>query len=207
MEVQLNPILPTDTYAKSSQAINEVRSGLRSVASAMEMIGIEHPDQEMDNILLDKFKASPEVQKMLIEAAGKRMGLREIQRRRMPLNQLMELLPTLPPALQQAIQGTLMGGGAQPGGMPMPPEGGPQGQMGLPPEVMAALAQQGQGAAGPPGMAAPGIQAAPGVQAAPGPPNPGPAMLAQIAHAGPVVRPSGIATGREPGVRQRGMEG
>lgn len=186
VDVTLNPLLPTDTYAKSSQAINEVRAGLRSIASAMEEIGIEHPDKEMDNILLDKFKASPEVQKILVEAAAKKMGLREIVERQVPLNKLLEIMPTLPPALQQAIQQVLMGQQGMPSaGMPGQMMQQPQG-----PQVQ--------------GMPNAAVMAAPGVQAAPGPPSPGPAA---IPRAGPITRPSGIATGQEPGATQVGIEG
>jgi len=48
-----------------------------------------------------------------------------------------------------------------------------------------------------PGNMGPQVMAAPGVQAVPPPPTP--------THVGPVTRPSGIATGRAPGVKRTGQ--
>ena len=69
VHVKLNPILPTDAYARSSQAINEVNAGLRSRASAMEMIGIQQPDIEQRAILVDRWKVRPEVEQWITQQA------------------------------------------------------------------------------------------------------------------------------------------
>jgi len=195
VEVQLNPIMPTDSYARSSQAINETRAGLRSIYSAMENIGIEQPEDEMQQILVEKYLASPQVQQVLIPEAVKRFGLKMQRDRDVSLDELVRLMPQLPPALQAAIQQAIMGG-AQGGGM---------GQM----AQMAQMAQMGQMPRNPAGPNVPGLPnsavlAGPNTQAAPGAPIP---RAATVGHVGPVVQPSGIAGGRAPGPRPRGMEG
>jgi hypothetical protein len=185
IEFKLNPVMPTDEYARSSKAINENRAGLRSVYSAMEQIGIEQPEDEEDRILVDRLKQSPQIQAILQEEAARRWGLLQEKRRDMPANELAQVLAQLPPALQQAIMMHLQGG--QPG------------QPGVP-------GQMGMGAPGPnmAGMPNAAVMAAPGVQAAPGAPPPG---AAAMPHVGPVTQPAGIATGRAPGRQMRGQEG
>jgi hypothetical protein len=196
VDVELNPLLPTDEYATSSRAINEMSAGLRSIYSAMELLRIEQPDEEMNRIRVEKWMDSPEIGKLLTAEAVKAYGLEQRLKQQVGMAELMALLPKLPPALGQAIQMMMMqaAGGGQGGG---PPQGGmPPGMMGggPPPGSMPPGAQQG----GPPVMAAPGIQAAPGA--------PTPTVNQVIGHQGPITRPAGIATGQAPGVRQVGRE-
>lgn len=259
VEVTLNPIMPVDAYARSSQAINELRAGLRSRRSAMEMIGIEQPDEEEQRILVDQWKQSPQVQQLLVNEAIKRAGLK-LQEPEPGPAQVLQQLPGMPPALQQVAQQQL---GSQPPpeaeGMPgaggVPPEivavvqqGLSQGvppthvaaallSQGVPPEVvMQALVQAGlepqiaqaavqqamqmlqageqggmPGGVGQPGpnvrgMPQAAVEAAPGVQAAPGAPPPQAGAGIPAPTAGRQVRPSGVATGRAPGKKMRGME-
>ena len=178
VRVKLNPIMPTDSYAISSRVINEVSAGLRSKQSGMEEIGIEQPD-EMDNqILMDKWKARPEVEAWLTEKMLERANIKLEQRQpQFSAEQMAQVFPTLPPALQQALtQG--IAPGVSGGGM------APAGMAGMGPQV----------------MASPGVQAVPTVvqqgstQATP------PQVL------GRQTRPSGIATGKAPAKKMRGME-
>jgi len=273
VKVSLNPLMPTDTYARSSQALNEVRGGLRSRSSGMEMIGIEQPDEEMREILRDGWRARPEVAQFMAAEAVKRAGLKLAQGG-LGMSKLQGAYPELAPSFQQFItgqlnavapagqtaegigmapagqvaqgMGTALGQGAQ--GIGVAPQqtaqplGGVPGQgaqatpqlspqlmqaiqmlaqkLGVQPQVLLqqliAYAQQKgipletlvqmllqqvmggqqQGAPQPQGMPqGTAVMAAPGVQAAPAPPR-----------VGPVVRPSGIATGRAPGTRRRGAE-
>ena len=180
VRVKVNPLLPTDTYAKSSQAINEVRAGLRSIPSAMEMIGIEQPDEMERAILWDEFKRNPVIQNLLIAEVAKRYGIKMAQEQapdmQMGADALAQVMPGLPPALQQAIMAGMMQqqGGMQPG--MMPPQGGPQ------------------------------VQAAPGVQAIPTTPTPRASQVIPAPTAGRQVRPAGVATGRAPGNKRQGSE-
>jgi hypothetical protein len=106
--VNLQPLLPTDTYARTSRVLAEVQGGLRSIASAMEEIGIEQPDQMMDDIRLDRWLQRPEVEEVLVKEILERYGvLRDMAERNKALSgeEMMKVLPTLPPALQQAILG------------------------------------------------------------------------------------------------------
>jgi hypothetical protein len=185
IEFKLDPVMPTDEYARSSKAINENRAGLRSQYGAMEQLGIEQPEKEQDRILVDELKRDPQIHAILVQEAGRRFGLLQEQKKNMGADELMKLLPQLPPALQQAVMMHLQGG--QPGQMGM---GGAPG-MGQPGPNMA-------------GMPPSAVMAAPGVQAAPGAPAPGPAAMG---HVGPVVQPAGIAGGVAPGVQMRGQEG
>lgn len=207
VQVELQPMMPSDAYANSSQAINEVQAGIRSRRSAMEKIGIEQPEEMENEILVEQWKQRPEVATFLTAEAIKRAGLELAPKEITPL-ELMQMLPNLPPALQQAIMqalGMMAGAGGQ-GGLPpgMPGPGGPG------------------GGGGPPGMTPGGPQvpvlAAPGVVANPGTPpvNTAAAMRAQgVPQAGtitarPVVgkrrMPSGKASGRAPGTKRRGSE-
>ncbi len=184
VQVRVNRVMPTDKYAVSSMMQNEVRSGLRSELSAMEQIGIEQPDAEWRRILIEAWKKTPEVRAFMTQQALKRAGMRLEVPQTSP-GELARLLPQMPPALQQAIVAWLQAQGGAPAGV-----GG----------------EVGMGPAGPniAGMPAAAVLGAPGVQAAPGPPTPHP--LAGYPHVGPVTRPSGIATGREPGVRRKATE-
>lgn len=139
IRVRLNPLLPTDTYARSSQALNEVRGGLRSRASAMEMIGIEQPDEEMRKILVDGWRAGDQVRAFFEQEAVKRLGLRLAQGD-LTMSKLQEQYGDLPPALQgvlgQQLQSVAPQGQSVQGlGMQQP---GPQGQ-GMTPQLMQAI--------------------------------------------------------------------
>lgn len=266
VKVRLNPLMPTDTYARSSQALNEVRGGLRSRSGAMEMIGIEQPDEEMRKIRVDRWMNRPEIDSVMTQEAAKRLGL-ELAQGDLSMGGLQKAYPGLPGALQGELSSALQGAappgrsveelgmrpapqgpGGQPGmqgqaptgaamqaGGPGPlPQLSPQAQQavqmiaqryGVPPQtmlqVLARIAQQrgipletfirmvleqlrggGQGGMPPqagqrPPTPGQGITAAPGVAAVPTPEG-------GIGHVGPVTRPSGIAMGREPGVRRTG---
>jgi len=177
--VTLQPVMPTDAYAKTSQAINEVGAQLRSRRSAMEMIGVEQPEEMLDEIRVEEWEKTPEVQAFLTAEAVRRakIKIQEQQAPAMTPEMLQQILPSLPPALQQAIMA---------------------GQVS--PEQLAMMMQQG-GMMGqnPPGPGQ-GIMAAPGVPAIPQTPAQPPPQV------GPAARPSGIATGRAPGVKRRGNE-
>jgi hypothetical protein len=183
VRVQVNPVLPTDTYARSSQAINEVRAGLRSVTSAMEMIGVEQPDEMERAILWDEFKRDPAIRSLMVQEVAKRYGIKMAQeqapQQQMGQEQLMSVIGQLPPALQQAILSGMMAQGQQ------MPQGAP-----------------GAGQFGPQVMAAPNVQAIPPQQA----PSMGQVGAVAAPSVGPQTRPAGIATGRAPGVRRTGSE-
>lgn len=176
VKVSLNPIMPSDEYAKSSMNINLTKARLKSRYTGMSDIGIEQPEEEEDRILLEMFRDSPQVQAILVKEVADRYGLKLQKTRELAIAELAQLMPSLPPGLQQAIMMVMQGqqGGGGPGQPGMP--GGPR--PGMRP-----------GVTGSETMAAPGVQAVPQ-------PGPGPQMV------GRQVRPSGIGTGREPGVRR-----
>lgn len=150
VRVTVNPLLPTDTYARTSRVLAELNGGVRSRRSAMEEIGIEQPDRMMDEITLDQWLQQPEVQQVLTGEILTRYGvLRQMKERKISGADMLQLLPTMPPALQQAILGGAMGGAPSVPGM---------GQMPMMPN-----------------QGTPGIFAAPGVQAVPAGPNGPPA--------------------------------
>jgi len=150
VQIKINPLLPTDTYARSSQAINELRADLRDPISAMEEIGIEQPDEMERRVLWNKIKQTQPIMEIVIRSVAERYGLRmqeqEQQAQGMSPEQLQAMLPNLPPGLQQMLMAQMMGGQQQaPGG-------------------------------GPAVMAAPGVQAAPG----PPVPQAGAGMMGQV---------------------------
>jgi hypothetical protein len=126
------------------------------------MIDIADPDAEEDRILVEMWKDSPPVQQFLIQQAVKKAGLELENQQDMALDQVMQVLPNLPPALQQAIMslyggpqpGQEMAPGGAPQGMPpqggpgMPPQGAPQGMPGMPPAQEMGGMPQGQMAPG-----------------------------------------------------------
>ena len=126
------------------------------------------------------FRDSPQVQAILVKEVADRYGLKLQKTRELAIAELAQLMPSLPPGLQQAIMMVMQGqqqGGGRPG---MPGQGGMPGgpRPGMRP-----------GVTGSETMAGPGIQAVPQ-------PGPGPQMV------GRQVRPSGIGTGKEPGMRR-----
>lgn len=130
--VKINMVLPTDEYARSSRAINEMQAGLRSRASAMEMIGIEQPDEMMREIDVDNVIKRPEIQAVLAEEALKRLGLKmEQDKGSVNAAALLEQYPTLPAALRQALMMQAQGSEEAPSvltapgiqGLPTPPGG------------------------------------------------------------------------------------
>ena len=140
VQVTVNPLLPTDTYAQTRRVIAEFQSGLRSVRSAMEEIGIDQPDRMVDEIRLDRWLARPEVEEVMAAEVIERYGiLQQAKEKQVSAAQMMALFGTMPPALQQAIMGGQLAGA--PGAM------------------------MDMGQAAPTGT--PGIFAAPGVQAVP----------------------------------------
>jgi len=176
VEVKLSPIMPTDAYARSSMTINQVKSGLLDVRTALEDLGREQPEEIMDALLADEWKRDPQVKAVLIEEALKRMKLKIEKTKEIAVSELIQLLPSLPPAFQQAVMMVMQGAGGPGGGQPrMPPAG-----TGLRPPPT-------------------GVMAAPGVAAVPGVPGAGGMVGRQ-------VRPSGIAMGRAPGVMRTGVE-
>jgi hypothetical protein len=195
VRVKVNPMLPTDTYAKSSQAINEVRAGLRSIPSAMEMIGIEQPDEMEREILWDEFKRDPVIKNLLVAEVAKRYGIKMAQEQapdmQMGADALAQVMGGLPPALQQAILAGMMAQ-QQPGAGQVPPQG-----TAVPPGI---------------GQVGPQVMGAPGVQAIPPQPTPTTRQLMPQGTAVPAptagrhVRPAGVATGRAPGAKRQGQE-
>jgi len=177
VEANLSPVMPTDAYAKSSMIINQVTHGLLDVRSALEELGREQPEEIMDAMLADEWKRDPRVKAALIEEAVKRMKLKLAKNKEVAIGELIQLLPSLPPAFQQAVMMVLQGGGQQAGG-------GPGGMPGM----------------GAPGMRPPpvGVMAAPGVQAAPQPGAPSSAAMV-----GRQVRPAGIRQGAAPMTQSR----
>jgi len=170
VEVNLNPLLPTDAYARSSKTINEVRAGLRSVRSGMEQVGIEDPEAERNQILVEQYLQSPNVQELLTREAVKKWGVIQRQGQSMALEELMEIAPHLPPALQQALKMAMMGMG-NPNQAPGQPDGNQ------------------------PGMPSAAVMAAPGVQAAPGAPAPNPASVGRQVRPSGIA--TGMAPGPE----------
>ena len=171
LKVRLNPLLPTDTYARSSQALNEVRGQLRSRASAMEMIGIEQPDEEKRKIRVDRWESRPEVDAFFGQEAVKRAG-QKLAQGDLTMSKLMGQYGELPQGLQGVIAQQLqavapqgqsvqalgmqqpmagqpaMGGQPamqQPMGAPaMPTQGMQQAPPGLTPQLMQAIAMLAQ---------------------------------------------------------------
>lgn len=145
VRVKLNPLMPTDTYARSSQAINEVGAGLRSTDSAMEMIGIGQPDEERRKILVDRFMRRPEVEEWLTVEAVKRAGLKQAKGG-LNMGQVQQAYQMAPPALQ-GVMAEQFQASAPPGmdvsAIGMLPPGGmlPQGQQVAPADQVAALGQ------------------------------------------------------------------
>jgi len=149
--VKIMPLLPTDTYAKSSQAINELGAGIIDKRTARENIGYEQPDEIEQRIWVDKIKELPQVQTWLMTQALEKAGL-ELG----PSPEEMQAaLPMMPAAAQAAM------GGAPPGAMPGAP--------GAMPGAMPGPGQPGLGAQPPPmqGQTPPGTPMMPG-EAGPG---------------------------------------
>ena len=213
VKVTLQPIIPTDSYSRSSMAINEMQAGLRTRRSAMEVIGIEQPDEMEQNLMVEAYKARPEVAEFITQEALKRVQFeidkQQEQQQSMAVDEFMQIWPTLPLAAQQAImaQQIQTGAGGMPGGavdMGMPQGGLPQ--MGVAPTVGNLGAQV---------MSAPGSNYA----APPAPITLDQAMQAQAAQAnapqtsgapvrklGKQVRPSGNAQGKPSGPHKVGIE-
>lgn len=198
VRVKLNPLMPTDTYARSSQALNEVTGGIRSRYGAMEMIGIQQPEEEMRRILLDKWKERPEVEEFLTREAIKKAGLK-LAEDELSAGALGRALPILPPALVKLLTEQAEAQVAVPTQPPGGPGAVPTSQTpGLPPQQpMGAPAGMPPGApmgppAGPPMGPPMGARAGPppGQMAGPSPgpmagappvaPQPGQGVMAQV---------------------------
>ncbi len=102
VRVNLNPIMPTDAYARSSKVINEVNARLKSRRTGMEEIGIAQPDDEEKRILVEDWKQRPEVQQWLVQEAIKRAGLK-LAKGDMSMGQIQREWGEYPPALQQTL--------------------------------------------------------------------------------------------------------
>jgi len=206
--VQLNPVLPTDEYARSSKTINEVTNGLISMRRAREQIGVEQPEEEDEQIRVEKWMSNPTVEQFLTQEALKAAQLQLTEE--MIAETVGQQIQALPPALRIALLQQLLGemqgtGVAAPQGMPgmgsMPGMGRPA--------MMPSQAQQAGPFAGMPApMPGPPVYAAPNVRANPNAPppqrRPGPRPKAR--RVGRRTRPSGIATGRAPGVKRPAQE-
>ena len=146
LKVKLNPLMPTDTYARSSQALNEL-GRLRGTRSAMEMIGIEQPDEEMRAMRTDRWMSRPEIDTYMTQQAVKRLGLR-LAKGDMTMGRLQSEFPDMPEALQGVLAQQLeraapQGRGLEDLGLRQGPQqqqqqqGGPP--EGMPPEVARAI--------------------------------------------------------------------
>jgi hypothetical protein len=140
VEVTLNPLLPTDTYARSSQAINEYNATIRSRRSAREMVGIEQPEDEENQRLLEMFLDRPEIQQVMSEAIVRKFGFAIQQQQALSPADMVQRGMQLPGAYQQAITDQMQG---QPTNA-APPQGAtaPQGQ--VDPQAILQALQQGQ---------------------------------------------------------------
>jgi hypothetical protein len=172
-------MLPTDEYAISSKALNELQAGVRSRVGAMEAIGIDQPDQELRQIRRERYMERPEIEAFLVQEAVKRAGIRlEAEEKGIEIDQLLAALPNMPPAMIQAL--------VQSGKVPI--------------QALQALAAQGM--IGPEmmggGMAeGPQVMAGPNTMAAPAP---------RQGRAVPGPQPSGISRGMPGGPRRTSME-
>lgn len=232
VKATLNPVMPTDQYATSSRALNEVSGGLRGRTSAMEMIGIEQPDEEQRRIRVDRWMNQPEIDKIMTREAVKRLGL-ELKKGGVTPGQIEESYPNLPPALQQEIGGAFeatapAGHSATELGMSPAFEELPQqlqdavrqiaaAHGATPEQTLAALVEMAQNN----DMRLEDVIMAmlgqiQGQQGRTGqtPPTEGEGVMAapgvraipENRHYGRSTRPSGVATGRAPGQRQEGIE-
>ena len=139
VRVHLNPIMPTDEYARASQAINLKQSGIWSLERAMEHTGVEQPDEEFQRILLDELKQDQNVRAIIVQEAAKRLGLK-LQRGNLTPQGLMQAYPEMSPAGQQAVAGQMQqaappGQDAQSLGMSAPPPQAATQGPGLPPRA------------------------------------------------------------------------
>ncbi len=151
VQVKLNPVMPTDSYARSSEAINLLRAGVISLRTARERVGIEQPDDEERATLVDELKRDPQVRAMMIAEAAKKFGL-EMQPQEPTPSQMLQEMPNQPPALQQ-VMARQLGMGGQPQGAPPGAQSNPQQavaivvqmlQSGIPPDqCVQLLVQQG----------------------------------------------------------------
>ncbi len=150
VRVTINPMLPTDLYATSSRAINEVGAGLRGIGGsegAMEMIGINQPDQMENQILWEKMKQMPVVQNLLAEEVARLFGIelraKSDAAQSMTEEEIRAAMPGWPPGMQQALSAQAMAG-AQGGSAVMAGPGGVQAAPPPPtPQAGAALPRQG----------------------------------------------------------------
>ena len=140
VRVNLNPIMPTDAYARSSKVINEVGARLKSRRTGMEEIGVEQPDEEENRILVEAWKDLPEVRQWLAAEAIKRAGLK-LAKGDMSMGQVQREWGDYPPALQQTLSQQFAE--TAPGGMP-PEAMGMVPDEQIPPEMMPLVQQLAQ---------------------------------------------------------------
>lgn len=212
VKVTLNPIIPTDSYAISSKAINEMQAGLRSRTSAMQEIGVEQPDEMMNQMLVEQYKQRPEVVEFITAEALKRAQFQldqmKEQQQSAAVDEFMQLWPTLPPAAQQAImmQQIQTAPGGQTQGMPqagMQPTGA---EMGVAPTVGNSGAQVMAGPGSNYASPAPPVTGAQASEAAQAQANAPQTQGAPVRKLGKRVSPTGMASGQPTGPHKRGSE-
>jgi hypothetical protein len=99
--VKLQPVMPTDEYAASSMALNLVHGGLWSERRGMERVGVDQPDAEKRQILLEQVEKSQPMLGALQQAALKRLGA-NLQPEQPSEGDVMDVAGQLP-ALAQAL--------------------------------------------------------------------------------------------------------
>jgi len=128
VQVTINPIMPTDEYARSSKALNERTAKVRSRRSTMEQIGIEDPDAEADRIIIEEWLERDDVKAWAAERIIRKAGIKLEEIQQLSPTQFVQALPTLPPAMQQALLMARAAGGRlgqQPGAGVAPVMGAP----------------------------------------------------------------------------------
>lgn len=79
VEAEMEPLLPSDEVIQGQYASAMVQGGLWSRRRGMEHVGVEDPEGENRQILVERFRDHPEVQNKLILDAAQAAGLYEPQ--------------------------------------------------------------------------------------------------------------------------------
>lgn len=123
IKVSLKPLLPMDKISQRSSIMQIVQGEipLMSQRTGMEELGIEQPEEEVDQILTEKLLRSPKYLETMMQRAGEKAGLVEPE----------------PPAPLQPPQGPPMGPPGMEQGGPPPGFPGlmPPGMLGNQPQV------------------------------------------------------------------------
>jgi hypothetical protein len=112
VDVKLNPVMPTDEYARTSMAINQVQAGIISLAKAREVCGYQQGDELEEQVLLEEAKRQPELHQWMVQEALRRLGADLVQRQAKATD--MSVVPQMPQAAQGAITQFLQTGGGNP---------------------------------------------------------------------------------------------